>query len=212
MRKEFLNSKLAKFSSVIAATLLALGGASAVTGTASAATTTTSQSSATLTPGQLSLDVVPQIEFGGTNHISTTQASYSSTAVGDLSVSNPGNMGGWSVTVEGTPFTNGTNALSKATMALTNTETTKYTSSTGADATDFPTPADATISSTSALVESAPAATNTDPVGVGQFSEAFSDADATLSIPPTTVLPGTYTSTLTWTLASTPSSTTSTTA
>lgn len=207
MRKEFFDSKLAKFSSVIAATLLALGGASAVTDTASAATTT-SQSSATLTPGQLSLDVVPQIEFGGTNTISTTQASYKSTAVGDLGVSNPGNLGGWSVTVSGTPFTNGTSALDTATMSLTNSETSKYTSTTGATAAYDPTPADATISGTAALVESAPVATDTNPVGVGEFSETFGDADATLSIPPTTVLPGTYSSTLTWTLASTPSSTT----
>lgn len=205
MRKQFLNSKLAKFSSVLTATLLALGGASAFAGTASAATTTTSQTSATLTPGELSLDVVPQIVFDGTNHISTTQASYSSTSVGDLAVSNPGNLGGWSVTVTGTPFTNGTSALTTATLSLSNSSTEKYTSTTGATSAYFPTPADATITGTSALVESAPAATVANPVGVGQFTEAFADADATLSIPPTTVLPGTYASTLTWTLASTPS-------
>lgn len=210
MKKEFLTSKLAKFSSVIAATLLALGSAGAGIGIASAATETTSTTSATMTPGSLSLDAVPEIAFGNTNTISTSQASYASSSVGDLSVSNPGNMGGWSVTVAGTKFTNGSSTLNDASLSLKNSDTDPYTSTTGAAAGDDPTPATATITSTASLVESAGAATDTDPVGVGQFSETFGSGDATLSIPPETVLPGTYTSTLTWTLASTPSSTTGT--
>lgn len=209
MKKEFLTSKFAKFSSVIAATLLALGSAGAGIGIASAATTGTTSASAALTPGSLSFDSEPTIEFGGTNTISTKPATYTSSSVSDLGVSNPGNMSGWNVTVADTDFTNGTNTLAGATLSLKDTDAADISSSTGATAADYPTPvvgSDAvSITATPAEILTSPAATDADPIGVGDFTMNFGDGDASLGVPQETVLPGTYTSTLTWTLGSTPS-------
>lgn len=207
--------KFIKSGAVISALLMAAS--TSGIGIAGAATTTpplvsSSNATATFAAGSLDIESAPSFLFNGTNTIATTAQTYTSTSsTSSLGVSNPGTMGGWTVTASASPFEYSTSTpLTGTTLTLTApTNSGTWTSATGAATADYPTiPASTTLSSTAQTIESAGTATASDPVGVGEFDYQFGATSATIAVPATTVLPLSYSSTITWTLASTSSSST----
>ncbi|AKP66260.1 WxL domain-containing protein [Companilactobacillus ginsenosidimutans] len=199
--------KLIRTGAAVSALLMAAS--TAGIGIAGAADTTTTTASTPLTPGTLALETAPSFVFGNTNTISTAAATYtSSQSPSGLGVSNPGVVGTWSVTASASPFTSGAFTLTNAALTLTSGGSGVFKSDTNSPTADNPTMAgSAAISGTAAEVESA-TSTSTSPIGVGEFDYTYSPTAATLAVPAQTILPGTYESTITWTLASTSSSAT----
>ncbi|WP_334329925.1 WxL domain-containing protein [Companilactobacillus sp. HBUAS59699] len=200
--------KLIKGTAVLGA--IALGAASTIL-TAGAATTTesnpapvTSTSDATITQtGSLALDNVPAISFGSQNY-ALGKTTYASTSISPLHVTNPGFASGWNVSVaQTTPFTDtatgSTSTLKGSTLTIDSTTTDPITPD---DSTNVSTPptyvTPVTLSSTAAEVESAAAGG-----GVGAYTTQYAANEASLYVPAGN-LPGSYQSTLTWTLSDAP--------
>lgn len=187
------------------------------TGTTPAATTDSTKSSAKIelgdetgtdgkTPLGVTLDATPSFDFGKQT-ISTTKQDYTiseqtakgAAVTGNLTVTNHGTAQAWYVSVQGSQFatTDGT-ILKGATLAVPAGEVTKGASDNLSD------PANGTAIS---LDLSQGAASSSDVFsatagnGVGTWLDTFKDA--TLHVPAGNVS-GTYTSSLTWTLADTP--------
>lgn len=190
------------------AALLAAFGTAGI-GTASAAATNTAASDSTVstTPGSLTIQSAPSIAFNSTPiNDFAPMTSTSSSALTGLDTDDPGLTSGYTVSVaQTTPFTDSGLQLKNATITLNSTGG-SFTSSTNgtSDPTIAPSVA---ISSTGSQVESAGSATTANPVGVGAYS--YAGGSASLSIGnDQTVLAGTYTSDLTWTIAANPTTTT----
>jgi len=193
--------KILKSSLLVGAAVLGMGSI----GVAQAATTTTPSTSvatADLTPGTITIgSTVPGFGFG-TVASSADDVTYTSTTeTGTLSLSDPGNASGYSVTVADTPFTaTGGGTLIGAKLDFADTETNPLTTADADNVSTAPT-------FTGTLDVSTAPATVLDAAlgkGVGAYSAAYEPTDASLMVPAGNI-GGSYTSTLTWTLSNAPS-------
>ena len=187
-----------KSMSALALTLVA-GGALTITATTPVAAAVQSSSSSTtgkvkFTAGDLTLDKVPEFDFG-TQQISTTDQNYAATAEGVTKITDlRGDGKGWELTVTATELKAGAKTLENAQMSLENgtTANTNGETVTANNAVLVPNKA--------AKVFSA-AATN----GNGESTLTWDKANAKLFVPgKSTKSAEEYTATLTWTLADAP--------
>lgn len=195
--------RILKNSLLIGAAVLGVSSVGIGSSVVKAATTPpTTNVSADITPGTITLDSEPAINFG-TVASSASDTTYKSTAMtGDLHVTNPGEATGWSVSVADSPFTDTTssNTLKGAVLSLDDSTTAPLK----ADATDnvsaLPTFNGAlTLSGTASNILNAPAG-----AGIGAYTASYGNTDASLMVPAGNA-GGSYSSTLTWTLSNAPS-------
>ena len=185
-----------KSTSALALALIA--GGVVATATPVAAAVQSSPSSTTgkveFTAGDLTLNQVPNFDFGTQNILSTDQ-TYTATADGETKITDlRGDGNGWELTVKATELTAGGKTLKNAQMSLEN-GTTANTNSETVTATDA-----VLVPNTAAKVFSA-AANN----GNGESTLTWDKANAKLFVPGTsTKSAAEYTATLTWTLADAP--------
>lgn len=212
-----IKSKLFKIGAGLAATVSALGTAGAGIGIANAADTPAgtgypTKATSTLTATPPTLGSAPSIDFAS-NPVSAEAATYTSKSVlNPLTVTNLGNLYGWSVGVTASDFAAADGAtLSGATFTL---KSGKLTSTGEETAAEMPTAAaSVTLSPASSVVLSAAPSKATAPVGLGEFSEGYDGTEASLAVPAGAVVADGYTSNLVWTLtdgataATTPSTT-----
>lgn len=193
--------KLVRNSMLVGAAVLGIGSLGAV---AQAATTpapsVTSTSTADITPGKITLSSVPSFQFG-TVAASANDISYTSTSTsGSLNIADAGTGTGYTVTVAASPFTaKGGATLKNAQLLLDNKETDPITAD---DVDNVSTPptlfAKLSLSSDPVTVVSAKAGS-----GVGAYTGTYGSTDASLKVPAGNI-GGSYSSTLTWTLANAP--------
>ncbi|APX73190.1 WxL domain-containing protein [Companilactobacillus allii] len=184
-----------------ASTFLTVGAATTDAAETSPAPTTTNSTATITQTGALNLDSAPSIDFGSQAY-TVGETKYASSAIGsDLHVTNPGFASGWSVTVSATPFTDSatSNTLKGTTLSLDSSKAAPITADDSSNVSGLPSyVAPLTIGSSATEVESAGAGD-----GVGAYSTSYGAADASLNVPAGN-LPGTYSSTLTWTLNDAP--------
>ncbi|MCH4008566.1 WxL domain-containing protein [Companilactobacillus sp.] len=198
------------------AALLAAFGTAGI-GTASAATETTTGSptstTSTLdaTAGPLALQTVPTLDLGSgeINDLSSMTFTSTTADASPLTVDDPGYQGGYTVTASATPFANGKLALHSTSFNLSTTGG-AFSSATGG--TSDPTANSTEITDTAAPIITANTPTDADPIGIGTYKYTYGTNAATLTVEPQTILAGTYTSDVTWTLNATPIASTGTTA
>ncbi|ATO56632.1 hypothetical protein ATO00_14185 [Loigolactobacillus coryniformis subsp. coryniformis] len=163
-------------------------------------TPVTSEATAEITPGTITLSSSPSFQFGKVE-ASANDVSYNSTSVsGDLKIADVGTGTGYTVTVAASPFTaKGGAALKNAQLILNNKEVTPIKAD---DADNVSTPptlvTNLTLSSSPVTVLNAAAGS-----GVGAYTGTYGATDASLKVPAGNI-GGTYSSTLTWTLANAP--------
>lgn len=192
-----------KNSLLIGAAILGIGSIGAGGLEAKAATTTppTTSATATITPQPVMLKSEPGIAFG-TVDSSADDITYKSTAItGGLQVANPGEPTGWSVSVADSPFTAGTGGatLKNAQLSVADSSTTPVKADDADNVSTLPTFTGTTpISSAPVTVLNAAAG-----AGVGSFTASYEPTDASLAVPAGNI-GGSYSSTLTWTLANAP--------
>ncbi|MFD1472013.1 WxL domain-containing protein [Companilactobacillus mishanensis] len=178
----------------------------ATTGTTTTPTPMTSTATSDLTAGPLTLTAVPSFDFGTATLTGTTGDKVPGSSVtGALKVTNPGQIGGWQVTVAGTPFTDtsGT-ALTGTILSLDGLATNPITADDSTNTSTLPTfVTPETISTSATVVESAAPSTSTSHIGIGSYTTSYDAAASSLAVPSSTVA-GTYTSTLTWTMSNAP--------
>lgn len=204
--------KLLRSSLFIGAALLGVSSLGAGITTKAATTPPTpltSDASADITPGTITLDTVPGGGTTGTPGIlfgtvaaDAGDTTYKSTQISsDLHVTDSGNGSGWSVTVADSPFTDGTgDTLKGAALSLDDSATPGIKADAADNVSALPTfTADTALSaSPSTVLSAAPKA------GVGAYTTSYNSTDASLAVPAGNV-GGSYSSTLTWTLANAPS-------
>ncbi|WP_169922447.1 WxL domain-containing protein [Lactobacillus terrae] len=150
---------------------------------------------ASLQSGDLALVSVPDFKFteGTAGIAGSVKASEISNPI---KVSNPGNIEGWTLTVNGTPFINDLDKTTEIKGGVFNllAGTVAATSENGV--TQAPSAADVANMSdkTSHTILSATASN-----GIGEYTDTFTNDHATLTYPAGNTA-GSYTSTLTWTL------------
>ena len=203
--------KLVRNSMLVGAAVLGIGSlgavAQAATTPAPSATTpapsVTSTSTADITPGKITLSSVPSFQFG-TVAASANDISYTSTSTSGslnfLNIADAGTGTGYTVTVAASPFTaKGGATLKNAQLLLDNKETDPITAD---DVDNVSTPptlfAKLSLSSDPVTVVSAKAGS-----GVGAYTVTYGSTDASLKVPAGNI-GGSYSSTLTWTLANAP--------
>lgn len=195
--------KLVRNSMLVGAAVLGIGSLGAV---AQAATTpapsVTSTSTADITPGKITLSSAPSFQFG-TVAASANDISYTSTSTSgilDIADAGTGTGTGYTVTVAASPFTaTGGATLKNAQLLLDNKETDPIKAD---DVDNVSTPptlvANLSLSSSPVTVVSAAAGS-----GVGAYTGTYGSTDASLKVPAGNI-GGSYSSTLTWTLANAP--------
>ncbi|KRM26682.1 coaggregation promoting factor [Schleiferilactobacillus harbinensis DSM 16991] len=196
--------KLVRNSMLVGAAVLGIGSlgtvAQAATTPASPVPSTSSTATADITPGKITLSSAPSFQFG-TVAASANDISYTSTSTsGTLDIADAGTGTGYTVTVAASPFTaTGGAALKNAQLSLDNKETDPIKAD---DADNVSTPptlvAKLSLSSSPVTVVSAAAGS-----GVGAYTGTYGSTDASLKVPAGNI-GGSYSSTLTWTLANAP--------
>lgn len=192
--------KLVRNSMLVGAAVLGIGSLGAVAQAATTPAPVTSTATADITPGTITLSSAPGFQFG-TVAASANDISYTSTSTsGVLDIADAGTGTGYTVTVAASPFTaTGGAALKNAQLILDNKEATPIKAD---DADNVSTPptlvANLTLSSSPVTVLSAAAGS-----GVGAYTGTYGATDASLKVPAGNI-GGSYSSTLTWTLANAP--------
>ncbi|CAJ1204319.1 WxL domain-containing protein [Companilactobacillus paralimentarius] len=192
--------KLVRNSMLVGAAVLGIGSLGAVAQAATTPAPVTSTATADITPGTITLSSAPSFQFG-TVAASANDISYTSTSTsGILDIADAGTGTGYTVTVAASPFTaTGGAALKNAQLLLDNKETDPIKAD---DVDNVSTPptlvAKLSLSSSPVTVVSA-----ADGSGVGAYTGKYGSTDASLSVPAGNI-GGSYSSTLTWTLANAP--------
>lgn len=196
--------KLVRNSMLVGAAVLGIGSlgtvAQAATTPASPVPSTSSTATADITPGKITLSSAPSFQFG-TVAASANDISYTSTSTsGSLNIADAGTGTGYTVTVAASPFTaTGGATLKNAQLSLDNKETDPIKAD---DVDNVSTPptlvAKLSLSSSPVTVVSAAAGS-----GVGAYTGKYGSTDASLKVPAGNI-GGSYSSTLTWTLANAP--------
>lgn len=191
--------KLVRNSMLVGAAVLGIGSLGAVAQAATTpATSVTSKATADITPGTITLDSAPGVNFG-TVASSASDDTYTSTAISsDLHITDPGNASGYSVTVADSSFkAHGGGALKNA--ALSFADATAISADAKDNVSTAPTfKGSLAISDKPATVLNAKAGE-----GVGAYTADYGAGDASLEVPAGNI-GGSYSSTLTWTLANAP--------
>lgn len=195
--------KLVRNSMLVGAAVLGIGLSGAVAQaatTTSPATTVTSRATADITPGTVTLSSAPSFQFG-TVAASANDITYTSSSTsGALKFADDGTGAGYTITVAASQFaTSSGTALKNSQLLLGNKETNPIKAD-DVDNVSTPPTAVTPITVTGSPVTVVTAAAGS---GVGAYTGTYGSTDATLKVPAGNI-GGSYSSTLTWTLANAP--------